>query len=76
MARPEAPGGPSQLISCLISVPVADLRPRGRPDDAIKHPLAESKNGDFREYLVTNVEMEQFRVENVIQHGHKPLGWC
>ena len=34
METPEAPGGPSRRIRCLMSGPVADLWPRGRPNDA------------------------------------------
>ena len=34
METPEAPGGPTRRIRCLMSGPVADLWPRGRPNDA------------------------------------------
>ena len=34
MVTSEAPGGPSRRMRCLMSGPVADLWPRGRPDDA------------------------------------------
>ena len=43
METPEAPGGPSRRIRCLMSGPVADLWPRGRPNNAtnarlVSHP--------------------------------------